>query len=84
MTKSKAGRKGQEFSLEFRQQALLRAATEGVTTVARDLGLQPASCTVGAPRRGGTTRTIRHNAWSWPNMHGSNVKWRGWRRRTLS
>ncbi|KAF1044194.1 transposase [Xylophilus sp.] len=42
MTKSKASRKGQEFSLEFRQQALLRAATEGVTTVARDLGLQPA------------------------------------------
>ncbi|KAF1050391.1 MAG: hypothetical protein GAK41_01625 [Burkholderia gladioli] len=29
MPKSKAGRKGQEFSLEFRQQALLRAATEG-------------------------------------------------------
>ncbi|KAF1055762.1 MAG: hypothetical protein GAK41_00357 [Burkholderia gladioli] len=42
MTKSKAGRKGQEFSLEFRQQTLLRAATEGVTTVARDLGLQTA------------------------------------------
>ncbi|EPB8978524.1 transposase [Pseudomonas aeruginosa] len=42
MTKSKTGKQRADYSPEFRQQALLRAATEGVPTVARDLGLQPA------------------------------------------
>lgn len=44
MTKKKAeaGGKRKGFSPEFRQQALLRAATEGVPAVARDLGLPPA------------------------------------------
>ena len=30
------------FSAEFKQQALLRAAKDGVSVAARDLGLQPA------------------------------------------
>jgi transposase len=44
MTKKKAevGRQRKGFSPEFRRQALLRAATEGVPAVAQDLGLQPA------------------------------------------
>lgn len=41
MSKSKADKQEPEYSPQFRQQALLRAATEGVPTVAADLGLKP-------------------------------------------
>jgi transposase len=40
ITESQKGRK--RFSEEFKQQALLRAAKDGVAAAARDLGLQPA------------------------------------------
>ena len=44
MAKKKAEAKAERkrFSTEFKQQALLRAAKDGVPTVARDLGLEPA------------------------------------------
>ena len=42
-TKKMEGKaKRQRFSAEFKQQALLRSVKDGVTVVARDLGLQPA------------------------------------------
>ena len=40
--KAETARKRQGFSPEFKQQALLRVATEGVPAVARDLGLPTA------------------------------------------
>jgi len=39
MTKKKAERK--RYSVEFKQQALLRAVKDGVAAAAHDLGLQP-------------------------------------------
>ena len=39
-SETKVGRK--RFSPEFKQQALLRAAKDGIPAVARDLGLEPA------------------------------------------
>ena len=39
-SETKVGRK--RFSPEFKQQALLRAANDGIPAVARDLGLEPA------------------------------------------
>lgn len=39
-SQAKAGRN--RFSPEFKQQALLRAAKDGIPAVARDLGLEPA------------------------------------------
>jgi transposase len=40
ITEAQKGRK--RYSEEFRQQALLRAAKDGVAAASRDLGLQPA------------------------------------------
>ncbi|MBS0499098.1 MAG: transposase [Proteobacteria bacterium] len=37
-----APKERKQYSEEFRQQALLRVAKDGVTVAARDLGLQPA------------------------------------------
>ena len=44
MTKKTAGprKDRKQFSVEFKQQALLRAVKDGVSVAARDLGLQPA------------------------------------------
>ncbi len=44
MTKKKVEtkRERKQFSVEFKQQALLRAVKDGVPAVARDLGLEPA------------------------------------------
>lgn len=42
MTKRKAEAERKRYSAEFKQQALLRAAKEGVSMTARDLGLPPA------------------------------------------
>lgn len=44
MTKRKAEVKAERkrYSAEFKQQALLRAAQDGVVAAARDLGLEPA------------------------------------------
>lgn len=44
MTRKKAEtkRERQQFSVEFKQQALLRAVKDGVPAAARDLGLEPA------------------------------------------
>ena len=45
MTKKKVEAKKQErtqYSVEFKQQALLRAVKEGIPAVAQDLGLEPA------------------------------------------
>lgn len=39
---AEAGKGRKRFSEEFKRQALLRAAKDGVATAARDLGLQPA------------------------------------------
>lgn len=44
MTRKKSETKAERkrFSPEFKQQALLRAAKDGIPAVARDLGLEPA------------------------------------------
>jgi transposase len=40
--KAEAKRERKQFSVEFKQQALLRTVKDGVPAVARDLGLEPA------------------------------------------
>lgn len=85
MTKKKAeaGRKRKGFSPEFRQKALLRAATEGVPAVAQDLGLQPEQLyawRAKAQQQG----QDRRNGWRSQSRRGYGVRWRGWRRRSPS